>query len=244
MGLGGSLGGSALGGALDGAGVHKFDTGLFRAQRTTLRQALADRIKLMLLPSLGGGAAGYLRMIGMLPRPLKDSSVEEIGFLLSFVTQGQSPAVLIALGKKDYDPAGMDFPSTHYRGGVEVVFYVVSTNARGPVEGRLFADVAGSASSQADPGIETILEHLEELLIGQDCDIKTLSELRPSSEDEVFTGAEESIWEQRYTMQVSREINADRLVTGLLTSIENKNNLDGADPANPIVDTITTLEVP
>lgn len=242
MGAGGSLLGSSLGGSLLGTAVHKFDTGLFAAQRTVVRLGVAEMLRPLLLPQLGGSANGYIRSIRGLPRPLRAHSEEELGWIGNAV-QGQAPCVLIALGSKGYGPHGMDGPSVHYAGELEIVIYAVSLNSRAFIEGRLAADVVGTANVSNDPGIETLLEHIEELLIGQDPNVEGIHELRPQSEDEVFTGGE-TVWEQRYTCKVEREINPARLVTGIVTTIETKNNLDGANAANPVVDTITTVEVP
>lgn len=237
MGYGGSYSGSSYTGAQQGTGNQKFDTGLFRAQRSAVRESIAARLAPLLKAN-----GRYVRKIGNLPRPLKGHDEEELGFLANEV-QGNAPCIVVALGRKEYQSAGMDIPATQFRGELEVAIYVASANSRAFVEGRLAQDVPAMSDATADPGIETMLEHIEELLIGQMIDLKGTADMRPISEDEVFTGGDYSVWEQRYTLLVDRFLNPERLNTKILTSIEGANNLDGADPGNPVVDTVSTLEI-
>ncbi len=238
MGFSGSLGGSAFGGAYSGTAVNRYDSGLHRAQRSEIRQILVDRLGALLFSN-----GRYLRSIRQLPRPLKGDSPEEIDLIVNEL-QGQSPAVLVAIGRKTYQAAGMEIPAVSYRGELELAVYVVCTNARARQDGRLSTDIAGQSDPLADPGIETVLEHIEELLLGQELNIKSVSELRPVSEDELATFGDLSIWEQRYTLAVERVMNPERDNGEALTAIEGKNNFtaDEGDDANPVVDTTADLE--
>ncbi len=240
MGLAGSLSGSGYGGALSGTGVNRYDTGLHRAQRSEIRQALIDRITNALAFSNGR----YLRAVRALPRPLKSDSPEEMTLVVEMLGT-QTPAVLISLGRKTHSAAGMDIPAVNFTGDIELAVYVVSANARARTDGRLSTDIAGMSDPKADPGIETILEHLEELLIGQEPNIKTVCEIRPKYEDEFATFADLTIWEQRYTLSVERQVNPDRDNDEVLTDIEGLNNFteDDDEAANPVVDTAAELEI-
>lgn len=238
MGLAGSLAGSGYGGALAGTALHKFDTGLHRAQRTEIRQALIERIT----GALGKVEGGYLRAVVSIPRPLKNDSAEEIGLIYDRV-QGQQPCVAIALGRKEYQADGMDIPAVNFRGYIDLAIYAISGNLRERVDGRLATDVSGAADVTADPGVDIILEHLEEVLLGQELDLKTVYELRPVSEDELATFADVAIWEQRYLIGVDRSIDPDRDNEDVLMSIEAKNNLTDADDENPLVETVSDVEI-
>lgn len=237
MPLQGGLGGSSLGGGLGGGlGVQQFDTGLARPQRTLIRQHIAAALAPML--KLNGG---YLHKIGVLPRPLRGRDEDELGLLVSAVL-GRSPCVLVALGAKSYESIGLD--ATEELGELEVAIYAVSSNARSFVEGRLEQDAAATSSANADPGIETMLEHCEQLLLGQGLGLSTAHEMRGRTEEEVYTFEEYTVWEQTYALKVSRDINVSRAIADICTVVAVANNLDDADLVNPVVETETTLEVP
>ncbi len=236
MGLSGSLSGAALGGALSGAAVNRYDTGLHRPQRSEIRTALVDRIA----AALAFAEGRYLRAVRGLPRQLKNDSPEEMGILFN-VLQGQAPAVAVALGRKDYEPSGMGVAT--FEGTIDLAVYVVSANPRSREDGRLSTDVAGQADPTADPGVETILEHVEELLVGQELNIKSISEVRPRWEDELCTLLDVTIWEQHFTLRVERVMNPERDNDEVLTEIEGDNLLDGADEVNPVVVTVAELEI-
>ena len=220
----------------------KFDTGLARAQRTLLRSAVATALSDLL--STNGG---YLRAIRSLPRPLRGHDLDELGFIGNAI-QGQAPCVLIALGAKKYEPVDMD---SIYRGRVEVALYVCSNNLRGRIDGRIETDVAAAADATKDPGIDAILENVEERLLGtsfhlgsQTTAAAVTSQMFPESEDEVFTGDDMTVWEQRYSVELYREPNPNRAITAVVTSVETDTEIEGADPANPIVTTVANLEAP
>lgn len=246
MGFSGALGGSGLGGAFSGSGLQRFDTGLHRAQRTEIRQALLDRLGALLVTPTGvnaGGAGRYLRAVRWIPRPLRNDSSEELAHIAD-VAQGQAPAVCVALGRKTYEASGMGIPAVQFRSDIEVAVYVISANGRSREDGRLSTDVAGASDPKADPGIEVILEHIEELLLGQELNIKSAYELRPVSEDELATFGDVTVWEQRYLIGVDRVINPDRDVDDVLVDIEARNNFVDDEAANPVVDSIAELAAP
>jgi len=216
--------------------ARTYDTGLSAPQRTLIRAAIATRLA-PLLKSNGG----YLRKIGVLPRPMRGRSEEEVSLVVQAI-DALAPAVLIALGRKRVEPTGTD--GLEWRGELEVVVYAASSNARSYVDGRLAADVVAAADDTADPGIEVILQQIEERLLGQDLSIPTSVELREATEDETWTFSDITVWEQHYTMRVTLDINPNRGITQKVTSIEVEDLLDQADPVNPLVTTVTALEAP
>lgn len=223
----------------------KYDTGLTRAQRTLLRAAIATNLADLLKAN-----GGYLRALKSLPLPLRGTSDDDLGWIGEHAL-GQTPCILIALGRKDYDSVDV---SDVWRGKIDVALYVCSSNLRGYIDGRLETDVVASADSTADPGIDTILEHAEERLLGQSFELGGLasqrtSDMRPSSEDEVFTNGEMTVWEQRYSIYVERQVNPDRAVAQNLLTIEGDHSIVDADPADlsataVMPTTVATLEAP
>jgi hypothetical protein len=239
MGINGALSGSSVGGALDGVGIHAFDTGLHRAQRTTVRRALVDRLAPMLREN-----GGYLRGIIELPRYVRGESDEDGIGMLAAKFQGRVPGIAIALGRKTYEPTDAG-EANLVTGGLDLAIYVATGHGRDTLEGRLAADVVSHGDRGADPGIEVILEHVEDHLLGQELNIKGILELRGVDEDEVGTFADMSIWEQRYTVKVERKINPRRASTQLVTSIEGRHRLaeiPAVHPMSPTVQTVAELE--
>ena len=213
---------------------HVYDHGGAVPQRTALRNALLTRLSVLKRPTM------YLHAVSALPTPLAAMD-EAADAYLSRAVGGRYPAVAVALGRGDAAPAGM--PQSHARKTIEVAVYVMSAHGRDYVEGRLSGDVS-AATVTNDPGIETMLEHVEELLLGRDLGVPGVSELRPVHEQEVWSGDDFTVWELLFTARVDRTINHNRLVTTLLAEIDARHEVEGADPDNPEAVSLTTLEAP
>lgn len=221
---------------------HTFDTGLAKPQRSLVREAVAGRLADLLKAA---EPPRYLAAIKYLPKPMRGQSDEDGKAMLIEVLQGQAPAIAIAIGRKQYDRTG---PNTLEQvGELELVVYVTSAHGRDIVEGRLSQDVSAERTLTADPGIETILEHVEERLLGQELGIETVSALAGGEEDEVATFKDMTIWSQSYTVTVDRTVNPARGITQLVTSAENRVGLDGVSgdldaPENAFVTTVSTID--
>ncbi len=213
-----------------------YDTGLMAPQRTLIRAAIASRLAPLLKAN-----GGFLARIAAMPRPLRSRDEDEIGLLVNQLS-GVTPAVLIALGRLPLQSTNTD--GREWSGELEIVLYAVSSSARSFVDGRLASDGVAAADPTADPGIEAMLEQIRQLLLGQDLGVNTTSEFRGHAEDELYTFSDITIWEQHYTMQLEIEINPNRAITEIATEVLVDNDLDGADPVNPLVETITQLEAP
>jgi hypothetical protein len=213
---------------------HRFDTGLGRAQRTVIREAVIAR-----LAGLTRARGLYLRAVLPLPRPLRGENDDEGLGILADLVAGNLPTALVAVGRMTFEPTGM--PAVQFRGALDLSVYIVSGHARSH-DARLAGDVTSDVRRDADPGIDTMLEHSAELLCGTDLRLPTVYELRPLSEDEVITGADFAVWEQRYSLRVQRDIDANRGITRRIREIESQHVVDGATPANPVATAITRLE--
>jgi hypothetical protein len=243
MGFHGMTGGAAYNGAYSGAGVQHFDSGLYRPQRSAIRQALVDRLGTT--PTGNGhpllrSAGGYLVKIGTLPRPLKGDSDEELA-LVWIALQGATPSLCVALGRMDISSAGNE----EMIGELEIAVYALSKNLRSFVDGRLSPDGVATGDPMADPGVETMMEHVREILYSQDLDFVGVHELWQKSEDEVCTDSEGTLWEQRFRVLVETSVNPQRADSDLVTSIETQHELDGLGDANqPLIRSLSPLEVP
>lgn len=219
--------------------ANTYDTGLATSQRSAIRA----KVMANLAPLLKSNGL-YVRSIVPLARPLHSHDEDGLSLLATQVN-GQCPAIVVALGKKTYEAAGS--LQVDGRGVLEVCVYVCSANPRNEVDGRLANDVTAATDNTADPGIETMLEHVEQLLDGQDLGIATVYEMIAEVEEEVWTGADFTIFEQVYKLKVDRAINVNRNIATLVTSIAAQTSIDTAQsgvpvpapvgsPANPFLD--------
>lgn len=244
MALQGALGGAAYAGEYSGAAVHRFDSGLYRPQRSAIRQAIMDRLGSV--PTGNGrpllkSAGGYIAKIAPLPRPVKNDSDEELAFFW-IALQGTTPSLCVALGGMQITPIdGLE----DYLGELEVAVYCLSKNLRSFVDGRMAPDSVATGDPTADPGVETMLEHVREILAGQDIGLIGTHDMDPKSENEVVTDGEGTIWELKFSLVVDVIVNPERVNSEVATSLEVQSNLDGlSDSQQPIVDSIVPIEVP
>lgn len=245
MGYQGSLGGAAYSGTLGGGAVQHFDSGLYVPQRTAIRRALVDRLGSTLTGngrSLLKSAGGYIVKIGVLPRPLKGDSDEELG-LVWIALQGATPSLCVALGgMSDFESIDGNEAQT---AKLEVAVYSLSRNLRSFVDGRMSPDVVAASDPTADPGVETMMEHVREILCKQDLDLIGVHELWQKSEDEVCTDGEGTLWEQRFSVLIETSVNPQRADSDPVTSVEVQHDLDGLDDSQePFLDVTNDLEVP
>jgi hypothetical protein len=222
---------------------HVFDTGASAAQRTRVRDAILQR----LLPL----KALYVRALAPVPMIWQGRADEKGLAMLLEAGMRAAPAVYVGLGRKNYEPGGNE--DTEVRGALQVGVYVVSGNQRSLVEGRLSADtvatgIAGDGSdadTTADPGIDIMLEHVEELLIGYQLPVDGVTVLESDWEDEIGTFDKVTIWGIHFTIHVERRIDPARGITQLVTEIETGTTPDTSPnlPTDPaFVTTLTTLD--
>jgi hypothetical protein len=253
--------------------AHSFDTGLAKPQRALVRDAVLARLAPLRRTAGGAGGAGgelwggvwagswdvpwfgepaegdappslYVNALKGIPSRLDRDDVD---YILHTVG-GQFPAILVALGRKTYRPAGLSGPRDQYQGTLEVFVYVASDNARSPDLARVAGDAAAAASNERDPGTETMLEHVEELLLGYQPPSAndTVYQLVPLEESELWHGFGDNhvtVWEQRYEVAVQRDLLRHKDVDETLVDIDTLSNLDGADEVNPVARTLTTLSM-
>ncbi|MGN6107942.1 MAG: hypothetical protein ACTHU0_22730 [Kofleriaceae bacterium] len=181
--------------------AYVFDTGLPEPQRTTIRAALAARLEPLRAPS------GYLQSIVQLPRLVRYYDEKSITMLRSALA-GALPSVGVALGRAVYERNGVD--GTETRAALKVGIYaVVAAPDLGPA-----------------PGVETILEHARELLLGQELGIAGVAELIATEDGPLLAETDFTAFHQLYTVQLDIPIHKARGAP-LLTSIEGHQNESG-----------------
>lgn len=200
---------------------HAFDTGLSGAQRTLLRNGAVA-----VLAGLMRQAGGYLQAVipwgGVIRGHTDEIGIDELHAAFA----GRSPAIAIALGDCALEPAGIG--GFNFKGSLELLAYHYSNHPRDLEAGRLAIDAAGLTSDVADPGLDVIMEHTAQLLIGQRAVLgATVKQIVPTREEELRTENAFSLWVQRYAVTVTRNINANRGLTQLLEEIRTNVRADG-----------------
>ncbi len=197
--------------------AHTFDTGLANAQRTIIRSGAVSLLSGLL--KVNGGYLGAVIPWGGVIRSYTDDDGID---LLHTALSGRAPAIALALGDRQSKPAGMG--GFNFHGPIEMLAYYYSNHRRDLTEGRVSIDVVAAASAVADPGLEVMMEHGEELLVGQRAGgtAKSIKQIVLMSEEELRTEDTITIWVQRYAITVDRVINPLRGVTELLVGMRSK----------------------
>lgn len=189
--------------------AHVFDTGLPLAQRTKLRRAIVTLLAPLVRPT------GYL--YGVVPwGGVIHGSADELGIsLMHEALGGRAPAVAVALG--DRLPTDKHIGGYASKNTIELLVYFYNNHQRSELEGRTELDAVALASNTADPGLDVMMEHVEELLVGQFAgSTPTIKNVVFRGEEEIRTEADFSLWQQRYTVGVDRVVNAHRGITEML----------------------------
>lgn len=222
--------------------AHAFDTGLPRAQRTLIRDGVVE-----LLGGLLRANGGYLAAVipwGSIVRGYTDADgIDELKAALN----GRAPAIAVALGDRVTSPGGMG--SNGWKSDLELVLYHYGNHPRSLTAGRTSIDARALASDVRDPGLEVMLEHAEELVVGQRVGaaattnpvgevsraVPSIKQVVPTREEELATEAGLTLWAQRYAVQIDRRVNRYRGVAQLLeelrTTIRPSDVADDVDPA-------------
>jgi hypothetical protein len=146
------------------------------------------------------------------------------------VVNGRSPVVCVALGDRRFDSTNTD--ARQFRGELDVHVYMVSSHARGLLERTRGGDAPATASNSADPGLEVVGEHVFERLAGFVLRDHRAAELRPEREEFAFVGDAFTVVEQRYSTQVTTNVNPRRSYTTTATEIDTTHtDTEAGDPS-------------
>lgn len=229
--------------------AHQFDTGLAMPQRTLIRRGVVE-----LLSGLKRSNGGYLKDVVSFGGVVR-SFTDEVGIDLLWTTlQGRTPAIAVALGDRITAAGGIG--GTRGIGELELLVYFYSQHARDIMAGRHEKDVVAVADDSKDPGLDVMMEHAEELLIGQRLGatavtnpVGEVNRATASIKQIVFGREEElrtehgfTLWVQRYQVTVTRSINKLRDVSQLITELNTKTRTSDAEmdpPADPVAEATT-----
>lgn len=219
--------------------AHSFDTALTSAQRTLVQLGAVQLLSGLLRTA--APVPGYLAAVipwGGVIRSYTDA--DGIDLLYSDLV-GRAPSIAVALADRSSSSAGVG--GFQFKAELDLMLYFASNHARDMTEGRFLIDAVGLAADTADPGLHIMMEHAEELIVGQRCGgSSSIKQVVPVREEELVTTAEMSLWLQHYRVTLVRTINENRSAQQLLTDLRtNVRNSDPAEqpPNNPeiVVDT-------
>lgn len=205
---------------------HAFDTGLLKPQRTLIRDSIVAMLS-GLLRANGGYLAAVIPWGGVVRGYTDEVGIDAIKRAL----QGKAPAIAVAVGDRVSSPAGMGGKS--HQSELELVLYHYSNHPASLTEGRVAATAAALATTTLDPGLDVMLEHAHELVIGQfpggtlvtnpvgekSRRTATVKNIVPTREEELATDNASTLWSQRFTIAVDLKITTYRGVTQLLEEI-------------------------
>lgn len=198
--------------------AHTFDTGLTRPQRTVVQDSvllLLDRLRYRTSPTPSGYLRALVPFCGKVRGPSDEVGIDQLWDVL----QGRAPAIAVGIGDMLYSPAGTG--GFKWTAQLEVDVYILCNQSRSR-EARMVGDVVTWADDTKDPGVNVILEHVEELLVGVDLKASdyTIRELRPVRANELGSGNEQALWHFGLTVQVGRSMkHRPRDITQELTLI-------------------------
>lgn len=201
--------------------AHVYDHGGPSPLRKMLREAIAAR-----LAPLKVAEGKYVKQVCEWPAPgrMDDDSLE---FMISHYTQGVFPTVAVAIGDRNYESRSADGLSLS---GILAVFvYVLCKHQRSTLS-RQSGDVASAASDTADPGAETILEHVFELLANQAMGVDGCGKLTPVDETIEAFGDEALIWQLAFNCKTEIRINPDRAASYYLDSVMMHHTIPDSEP--------------
>jgi hypothetical protein len=191
--------------------AHSFDTGAAKPQRTRIRQGAVSLLSGLKRPT------GYLVEV-MPTRLVVRSWRDEVGCAMLYATLVRFPSIAIAVGDRSSEVKGIG--GYQERGELELLLYHASNNARAGVAGRQEIDSGGLAADTADPGLDVIMDHAKELILGQRLDSGSdIKQVRPDHEEQLYTAAPVEIWLQAFKVTTNVQISEFRTVTQLLESI-------------------------
>lgn len=175
--------------------THTFASGLEQPQRTVMQLAAVT-----LMSALKRSAGGYLqevRATGVVARTWTD----EPGIEMLMRAMNRTPAIAVATGTAEFRSTGIG--GKQWMANCELLLYIMTQHQRDLQDGRQQSDVVALANNQADPGLHVIMEHARELLIGQyPSQSSTIKQIRPTSEEELTTRPEGTIWLQTYRVEL------------------------------------------
>jgi len=192
--------------------AHAFDTGLAAPQRTLVLNGVITLLSALKLPT------GYLAAVVPFGAVIRSYTDTDGIKMLYEALSGQTPAIAVTLGNRSSKPAGSG--GYHAMCELELLLYFASNNMRDLAKGRLLIDDSGTAANTADPGLHVMMEHAEELVVGQRCGVSdTIKQIRSDRQEELATLDDMTLWIQTYQVTLTRSINEYRGITQLLESL-------------------------
>lgn len=219
-----------------------FDHGLAKPHRTLIRDGAVT-----LLSGLERINGGYLQFVGKFGAVIRSWTDADGVDQLFDALSGQAPAIVVAVGDSTSKEAGTG--GFGWTDDFELFVYHVTNHARDMVIGRQAEDPVALVDDAADPGLDVMMAHAKELLVGQRCGVShaTMKQVKPDREEELLTKDGVTVWLQSYRIRTALTIKEFRNVTQLLESIGIRTiqeagevNLPAAKTKETTIDAVTT----
>lgn len=218
--------------------AHKFDTGQPAPQRTRIRRGAVE-----LLSGLKRANGGYLMDVipwGGIVRVYTD--IDGVSTLRNAIKK--APAIAVAVG--DRSSQVKTIGGYNESGEIDILVYFISDNVDHDQIARHEADVYANANDMMDPGLDIMMEHAKELMIGQRAGApgNDIKQLKPVAERELYTDLTMTIWVQEYQVTTLVQISEFRTVTQLLDSIRFRGATNPAEVKLPAAASYpTTIDI-
>lgn len=194
-----------------------FDSGLPKPIRTLVRNAVLAKLAPLAKPT------GFLEALVPLGYDIAGPHDDHNIDMLVEELHGRSPAIAVALCDCHDSPAGAPGFS---KGALVVELYFVSSHLRDMTDGRVAGDPVAAASDAADPGLEVIMQLAWQLLFNapmvlDDTKVDSKQRAQPLirvSETPIGSMKDFTLWKQKYTTQITLDVNLYRDVIQQLLS--------------------------
>lgn len=200
---------------------HAFDTGASKPQRTLILEGVLALLAGLKKP------AGYLNAVIGWPRPVRSyTDVDGIVQLMDALS-GRAPSIAVHVGDASWGKGAVG--GFTWEKEIELLLYFASTHKRDHLTGRIVTDAIGLADDNADPGLNVMMEHAFELVLGRrpgGIVVPSIKQVRPQREEELVTDGQITIWLQTYRVIAMSQISEWRSVTQLLDSIRFRAAID------------------
>lgn len=220
---------------------HRFDSGLDRAQRRTIREAVIAQLGQLVVATLpeandeGAAEDKFVVAVAPLPAPITSFEDGDQGDFFRKAVDGRSPVICVALGDRAFNRTDMD--GKQWLGALDVHVYVASSHRRSLMD-RLAGDLVADDDDSKDPGLEVTCEHVFERLAGWPLPTARAQELVAVKEEFAWVADDFTVMELLFTTKVTTVTNPNRDRTVLVEVLETTHtDVVSGDPSDVVHET-------
>lgn len=209
--------------------AHVFDTGLDLPQRTVIRRGIVSRLSAL---SVANGL--YAKKVAGFAGELRSMDEHHLAMVVDEV-KGNCPAILVSVGEAKLNPRSVNGRGDRFLADLSIDIGILTDHLRGFIY-RVESDAISLADLRQDPGIDTIIEHVRELLYGYSIPgtEDTVDVLVPELERPVLHHDQVTVWVVGYTVEVLCELKRDKGITALIEELLATHHQDGSPTENDV----------